>query len=823
MKKHFLWMFTAILTLCGAMMNTSCSDNNDNPASNPLAQQVKGLWWALADSEGTYNGGDRTVVYTRMGLALNFEEDGSGYVVAFFFDTEDGDPDAVIGGETAAPFTYSSRADGTLHLDFSKSVSEEYADYFKAWTTTYQNGTVSATDGKLTLSLEPASDAMAAKIREWDHEAHTGASAEYFNINDEDFTAQNWRDQEAIYIYDGKGTDVTDSKGRTGYTLVNLPWYEGDKLVNMSPDFCDDLTPEQGWEWVFNRCGSRNTVNNNFFAVYNKYTGILRFFYYQPESFQAGNDHVWEVSMSDHLASSSVWPYGVPKDRTIVDKAAIGQTANSTMRQYVSPWVTARSLDGFVTPNAGWWAFDVDLSSTRTDRLNSSDNIRLQMRSWNSQQASFVSTMAASIDGSLAADLKLEENNRTVNSSKGFVADMKELVDLGKKFYSVYSSIGEEKWGDAISNGIEFGKKFLTLSGIDIPKEKTVKEWKGDITGTISLGLTGSVNTQGIIQSSQPVVGVVSPTFYLKDFDTQNSHLGQGTWNLKTSPVVYITNQIMSAWDGSLDNYPWGDEAWTIYSITYPIQQNEYEGAPQFGCVYFFDPTTVQVELNPELFPEDQIEWIEVDALPGARAANKVTGTDGMRKALGLADRNMGLKIEDYRKYEYAYWRDYWFYTFVADEDKKADIMTDYFYGENQNFGLNYGTCGPLEKIGSAYHSYYGRGDDAYILEPQMASPEFWNSCIIPPVEINVTVAVKLKNMQNPIVYNRIFLPEVKYLNGNWEVGKETSSDVYKLYDRIQNNLISPLQKDHHAIYDYNVKRVKDKVMHYLNLDKTTE
>lgn len=812
-------MLAAFLTFSSTVTTlTSCNDDDINSYETDRA--VHDVWYAQYDAKGTFLGHD----YWHVVESYEFRNDGTGVWNRFFFDDENSNPFDDLGGGSGGLgfFNVVSKANGTIEIELTNTRSApegERSSYEPLNRQLKMEGNhiiATGADGTQ-ITLKRANDTWEEILEEWHTLLHGGAAAEYYNINDEDFTPENWREQEVIYIYDAKGTDVKDAKGRTGYTAVALPWYEGDKLVNMSPDFCDDITPENGWEWVFNRCGSRNIVNNNFFAVYNKYTGILRFFYFQPESFQAGNDHVWEVTMTDHMAQNSIWPYGIPKDKSIVDKSAIGQSANSTMRQFVSPWVTARSIDGFVTPNAGWWAFDIDFSSCRADRFNSKDNIRLQMRSWNSEQASFVSTMAANIDGTLAADLKLEETSRTVNSATGFISDLKELGDLCDKLFQTYKSFADEEWDKALYNGIDFGKKFLTLSGTDIPEAKTIKGWEGNLSGSVNLGLTGGMDTQGIIQSSKPVVGVASPTFYLKDFDTQNSHLGQGTWNLKTSPLVYITNRIIAAWEGS-DQSLWGDDAWTMYHIDYPIVTNEYEAAPNTGCVYFFDPTSVEVELNPELFPEDQIEWIEVDALPGARAANKVTGTDNYRKALGLTDRHLKSKCEDYWKNEDSYWRDYWFYAFNAEKHEKDDIMGDYLYGESKNFGMSYATAGPLEKIGNAYQSYYGRGDNSYILEPQMAMPEFWRSCTLPPLEINVTVAIKMRNMENPIVYNRIYLPEIKYIDGSWEVGKEKSSEVYKLYDRIQKHLLSPLHKGHHAIYDLNVKRVKDKALHYLNI-----
>ena len=278
-------------------------------------------------------------------------------------------------------------------------------------------------------------------------------------------------------------------------------------------------------------------MNNNFFAVYNKYTGILRFFYYQPSGFSAGNDHVWEVTMTDHLANHSSFCYGIPKDAAIKDKMAIAQN-HSGIAMCIAPWVSTKSHDGLVTPNAGWWAFDVDLSGYRGEDINPDDFIKLQMRSWDVMHTSLSSAMAAAIDGTLAADMKLEESSHTVNSITGFAADLKTLAGMGVNLYKAVGSFQEGKVDDTFSGCISFAKGYCNLVGIDLKEGKTVKQLEGKIGGTVNLAMAGNLSTTGVMEGSKPVVGVVSPTFYMKDFDTKTSHLGQGTWTLKTSPMV---------------------------------------------------------------------------------------------------------------------------------------------------------------------------------------------------------------------------------------------------------------------------------------------
>ena len=114
-KQIRLLLMLALPMLLGLV---SCAEH-DNPVDpNPLAKQVSGLWWSLADQEGTYKDATDSYPYTRLGQAICFNEDGKGYGITFFFDDDNSDPIAIIGGKDMAPFTYTSTADGRLTLDF---------------------------------------------------------------------------------------------------------------------------------------------------------------------------------------------------------------------------------------------------------------------------------------------------------------------------------------------------------------------------------------------------------------------------------------------------------------------------------------------------------------------------------------------------------------------------------------------------------------------------------------------------------------------------------------------------------------------------------
>ena len=754
MKKNIfkIWLM-ALPMLLGL---ASCAEH-DNPASNPnpLAKQVSGLWWTLIDTEGTLPEEFEAMDYTRMGMAYQLNEDGTGYGVTFFFNNEQSNPIQIIGGEYWAPMTYTTTADGRIIPDFGEAY-KAYGDYYKQFTATYSDGVVTVTNGERTLTLEHPSDAMAETIRDWDYQFNGGATADNYNINDEDFTPDNWREQEAIYIYDGTGTDVTDAKGRTGYTLVNMPWYEGDVLTNLPEGFCNDITPGNGWEWVLNRCGSRTIMNCNFFAVYNKYCGILRFFYYLPYGFNTGNDHVWQVSMTDHLAQQSVWRYGLPSDKTLVDKATIGQTGDGTFMTYVTPWTNYMSNDGLITPNAGWWAFDIDLSQTRLDDVQSGDNIRLQMRSWNTQHVSLSSTMRAAIEGNYAGNLdasvNLLQSQHLNNSAMGIVAKIGSMAgNLGSAIYNLVSPDGEK--GKALGGIVEFAKGGCNLAGIKTETAHDIEgSIKGKMEGTITLGLTGTIDTEGTIRGSAPTVGIASPTFYLKDFDLKNSHLGQGVWNLKTPPVVYVLNPPYNSWFGRV-------------------------------CPYFFDPNSIEIQLNPDVFPESQVEWIKVEALCTAKTSK--FNDDETRLAYGLGSYDAkGI-------YQSELWKisinvDYdWF----SNLQFGNNVFKDFLYSSEDKMGFDL----KQYHFGLAGNSWLdGRCKDDLWLEPGVWF--LFTEERLPFLEVNVTVRVKMKGMDTPILLSRNYLPEYKKYDAGEMYQSVQKASAYK----------------HTELYNYQMKRISD-------------
>ena len=91
---------------------------------------------------------------------------------------------------------------------------------------------------------------------------------------------------------------------------------------------------------------------------------------------------------------------------------------------------------------------------------------------------------------------------------------------IGGNLYKMVTSIETQKWGEALSAGINMSKTVANICGI---KTEGSQDIQGTLDGTVALAMTGTIATEGIIRNSTVTSGVASPTFYLKDFDYTNA------------------------------------------------------------------------------------------------------------------------------------------------------------------------------------------------------------------------------------------------------------------------------------------------------------
>ena len=761
MKNLTKLMLMGILTAGTALTFTACSDNAEEitNVNNPMAAKLQGMWISEKAESGEFPAwveGEPERTYTKVVNAYKFFNDGTG-VWEMFYVNDNGEvasakgdliynePDRAVADGF---FRYTSAADGSINITMAHpEILKQEDNVAINRKMLYANGRINSTDGSETYLLTPANEQQQMEIMNYAHIAHCGGA---FNPNDaegsEGFNYSSWRNRETIILHTG---EVGDKAGElAGYKEVALPWAKIDKQINIPQDVIDDLKPENGWEMVLNRCGYSMINNENFIFFYNKYMGTMRVLFYMPQKFESGSDHLWEIQVSDNMALRSPWRYGVPSDGKIANKAAIGQKTSGHMTNNVTSWYDGYKINESITSREGWWAFDYDMSLYRPGHDIKKDEIKLVMHSWNKTEFK--------IDSKIDAKIKTEFGESSLSGD--LMNGLKAIVSVGTSIGKYYVAAGKNETGNAVK---AIGEVFGTLGSM------MFNGVGSDCSGAVNLGMTGSIDSKGVATTATITKGVPSPTIQMTEFDYEHSHLGQGVWNLKKAPVVHVTDYMING-------------SW----------------------LYFFDPSSVEVELNPDLFPKKNIEWMQVDAIPGARWGNNTTGTDNHRKFLGLHRRGFKVNEIDIRKDILGNAR--------ITNKPEIDVLANYNYGRANQDGLKYCIGTPDETVNGHKQNLRGYGKEGeYILEPIFNANLFNNELEATPLEINVHVTVKMKGSNKIYSYNRVYLPDYKY-----RIGTEQSLvDLYK--NVIQKRTFESYYSGHLDTHNYNVKRAYDKIKYY--------
>ena len=592
-----------------------------------------------------------------------------------------------------------------------------------------------------------------------------GGEATNYNINDsyifysgmerEPLTAENWRTSEGLFLYvggQGYDTSIHDANGSTGYIYVNLPWSEAASVSNIPERIWEEVISESGWDLVMRHCGNRSTAYGNFLGFYNKYTGVLRCFYYMPDKFiTAANCHLWEVKLHDYLAGHSVFGYGVPSTSKIVDKQSL-QGTSGNLSHVVSSWADrSANYDNCLIPMAGWWAFDIDLSLYRSEDINNIKKgqglVSLILRGGNTSDLNLTSVITNALKGK--GDTKLEESH--ISTESGVFSFLNEHVKPCMEWQSLGGDAKRLKLADAYNHATNAMKHYAGIQGIDTG-DRTIgfDGYMGNVI--LDFDLNARMDTRSIIQDIEPVSGAPTPTLKQNDFDFEGSTFGQGVWNIKNNPVVYRTDQnigISYDADNPMTSIFGGLKDGSSQTSIYPYQ----------GMLYFFDPSSIEVELNPNVFPDYCIEEVVTSAACGLHNSKDVFGsTDKYRTSFGLGDRKFSSP-------------------FAESILPWAGSAFNFLYGYDEQVDeLDLGNQihrWPLVTYQSKKYGIAGTGDDDFLLEPQMLTLGDETN-YMPALEVMVYVCVKTNltdeaGKKKTFYYSRKYLPEYKTIQKGTE------------------------------------------------------
>lgn len=378
---------------------------------------------------------------------------------------------------------------------------------------------------------------------------------------------------------------------------IELPWSQA-RTTQIPAALIDGINPgdrvhpNEGWSMAYNLFSAN--PSKPYFMLYNKYSGVMRVFYYQIKDVNSGGEFSFAVTPGQ--TSTPKFPfyhslqYGIPVcNEGIQNKNVLNILSNgeSPFQQLITPYVKDD-----VVLHSGWYCFDIDMSAYNPNQKSpfaNADVLSINCKTSSSQQITLAGTFDGNSNGTIKGSSTSSGKGKTImDDLKGSVTPVKDMVDAIKKGETLKAIF---KGGMTVYN-------IYKMVTADYDKETPAPE-----PPTIEQSFSGKISLNGYTYSatSNNAVGV---EFYYNSFAQDQTCVGQGVWSLNENPIVYVVNDLLLG-----DNE---DIALTVNKNEYLFgsQNPETENLRLFT---FFDPQSIKLNLNTGKFKSIKnvkVSWV---------------------------------------------------------------------------------------------------------------------------------------------------------------------------------------------------------------------
>lgn len=347
---------------------------------------------------------------------------------------------------------------------------------------------------------------------------------------------------------------------------VILPWYNGAN-TQIPYYMLEDYKLEDGWEMVYNYCIDTppGEINKSYLIFYNKFTGILRVFYYNSSPVVPASATFWRLEITAPTSMlNAIGPLSFPISERI-DHPSV----------YVSNLTCVPSK----SVSVGWNCFDVELAYDDQIKLT---NARFNINIYN------IDTKKIKLGGEVS--LETDGTIATMVSSQypSWVQKASKVTGDGAKDF-LKKSLSKTSLKERITNILSGGVSSLVSDG--------VKWFLGGFTGkknntyssNLQLTTQGTVSLQGELEAlnnpnistlmHNPLPGAIkrSDDSFLPSYDDP-----LGVWGLEKAPMLYM--------------YPKEQYCLTNHELSYDWSKN-YEVHREVLLYYY--PDSLKIKINP--------------------------------------------------------------------------------------------------------------------------------------------------------------------------------------------------------------------------------
>lgn len=319
-----------------------------------------------------------------------------------------------------------------------------------------------------------------------------------------------------------------------------LPWNPGS--ASIVPTFIsEDYKKKDGWELIYNLCETPGQLGQNYLILYNKFTGILRTYYFLGYDVSVGSDGMWGITVNGTNALLNNSGYFA--------KAMDSQPSSSFA---ISTNLTDANIAKAIA--RGWNAFDVEF--TYDNSISAASTFSISSFNKNIQ------------DISLSGDLDLTSEGTIITSSTknswGDAANAAAKAGGTKAFEYVTKKVGgTDTSGSVIKVGAavlatiaQHGVSGIISSGLNLifgsfigkknTPETTTQKIEFKTSGKITLsGTAEGSGGNNVVPASNLLVPGTATGGAFPLLPHYNEKLG--SWNITNSPKVIIDKRALYA------------------------------------------------------------------------------------------------------------------------------------------------------------------------------------------------------------------------------------------------------------------------------------
>lgn len=560
----------------------------------------------------------------------------------------------------------------------------------------------------------------------------------------------DWENMDTITIYSNHQ-----------HLKVNLPW--ADMSVTTLPSTIRrDVKKANGWEMAFSVLDNEGMDDCNYFALYNRYLGILRVFHFVTNATTTGSKYSFEVNMgaTDKNCKFPFYhalSYAIPSNHTslptMMNLLDDGTSSGNTFKSFYTPY-TAMSSTAL---SRGWTAFDIDMSAycpSNNEWLNSGEELSFFCKTELQQKITLEGTLKANING------KYSSAEQTASASSGISALLEKGSSmLGNVQGSALAAIQKQLTGSSWNVYSCYASTALSFAGF-IYDWATTNPYAENITdsmpGKIEMTLTGDIDLSGYISSlaSNGVTPLTLTTNQLKNFSNKT---GKGVWSLAEDPVIYVVNDRIM-----------GDSRY----VNMTVNSDGTYGCPtadnyHLRLISFFDPTSIKLNINPDEF--DDVSNVKVVCNYGVYPDVNKGYTDKYAKMMSL-DRPTMKIVKDGESMS--------IYRSLNSSNKTKYLNLPHTNFMSEQLEETEGNCTVVKQAGSNLR-YYGRKMTTaeladiknFVMSPQVYLPynnesgtTLYNGEM---PDFVVFVTVSFKSHGRDFIFSQRFLPKIQMISAN--------------------------------------------------------